>query len=323
MMSGRSYSVIKNASDVSVINAAQSIVMSYDPLPVEEEMGQLLDCVSNGGHLIVSNTNPYGMFGELLGLTLKSSLVNADSADGWSTLYKRGEILLETETKREGSASLRLRNNESSWEEWIYTPPTPWNLTQKDYLGIWVYGTGGGSQWYLYLTDSNGNEKYYRYDLSTYNYVTKTYEPAFIGWKLHLIPIKEYFSDLDLSSVQKLRIVTGFQLPLNMLVDDIFVLQKSSREHSTVLANGIQGISNIDLPTIGVEDLGFSVTGKIVANYTWNGMSVTPFAIQKEIGNGKVTYLNISSLYKSIISERSVFSSPHETLFTILAMLGV
>ncbi|TET18886.1 DUF4350 domain-containing protein [Candidatus Bathyarchaeota archaeon] len=331
MMSGHSYSVIANVSDTHVLDAAQTIIVSYDPLPVEEEIGQLLNWVSQGGHLVVSNTNPYGTFAELFGLTSKFSLVNCDSIDDWETLYKRGEIFLETAITREGSASLRLQNNQSSWEEWIYTPPTPWNLTQKDYIGIWVYGTGGGPQWYLYLADSYGNEKYYRYDLSDFDYETRTYFPRFTGWKLHLIPIKEYFGGLDLSAIQKLRIRTGgpkgFVLPVNILIDDVFVLErvreKSSEEQLTVMVNGVQGLTGMDLPTIEVEDLGLNVTGKVVANYTWDGVPVALFAVQKEIDSGKVTYLNINLLYQSITSERSGFSSPHETLTKILATIGI
>jgi len=331
MMSGYSYSVIANASDTLVLDAAQTIVVSYDPLPVEEEIGQLLNWVSQGGHLVVSNTNVYGVFAELFGSISKFSLLDCDSRDGWETLYKRGEIFLETTIKNEGSASLRLQNNQSSWESWVYTPSTLWNLTQKDYLGIWVYGTGGGPQWYLYLTDSNGSETSYRYDLSLFDYETRTYFPRFAGWKLHLIPIKEFFGELDLSAIQRLRILTGgpqgFVLPVNILIDDIFVLERTSEKSNekplAVMANGIQGMASMDLPTIEVEDLGLSVAGRVVANYTWDGVPVAPFAIQKEIGSGKVTYLNINLLYQSILSERSGFSSPHEMFTKILAMIDV
>lgn len=331
MMSGYSYSDITNASDTLVLNAAQTIVVSYDPLPVEEEIGQLLNWVSQGGHLVVSNTNPYGMFAELFGLTSKVSLVDCDSPHGWETFYKRGEIFRETTNKTEGSASLRLQNNQSSWEEWIYTPPTPWNLTQKDYLGIWVYGTGGGPQWYLYLTDSNGNETYYRYDLSDFDYTTKEYFPRFTGWKLHLIPIKEYFGGLDLTAIQKLRIITGgpkeFVLPVNILIDDIFVLEsvreKSSEERLAVMANGIEGSVSVALPEVEIKNFSWSGDAKVIANYTGDGVPVAPFAIQKHYGSGKITYLNINLLYQSIILERTKFASPHEMLIKVLKTVGI
>ena len=320
MTSGYSYSVITNASDALVLNAAQSIIVPYDPW-TKEETDQLLEWVSKGGHLMISNTNHFGFFDELFGLTSESSLVNCDSTNGWKTLYGRGSILLEETNVREGSASLRLQNNQSSWEEWVYMPQSFWNLTGEEYLGIWVYGNGGGPQWYLYLTDVNGNEKYFRYDLSTYDSATGTYEPAFVGWKLLLIPIMEYFNGLDLSAIKKLRIVTGFQLPVNMVIDDIFVSGENGQTRP-IMINGIQGEASIDLPTTEVNSMVQTANGRVVANYTWNSEPVTPFAIQKEIGNGDVTYLNADLLYESIISESNGFSSSLEMLARVLATVG-
>ncbi len=266
----------------------------------------------------------------MVGLLSKVSLVNCDSTENWDTLYrpKRGEIFIENDIEIEGNASLRLRNNQSSWEEWIYTPPTSWNLSGYEYLGIWVYQpeypfTGGGPKWLLYLTDSNGNENYFRYDLSVYVFYpqTKTYVANFTGWKLHLIPIKQYYSGLNLSVIEKFRIVTGAELPVNILIDDIFVLEESER--SIVRANGVQGAINIDLPIIEVEGLSPSADVRVIANYTLDGVPVAPFAIQKDLGSGKVTYLNANLLYQSILSEGSDFTSPYEVLVKILEITGV
>ena len=320
MMSGYPYNVILESSNMVLPNATKTVIMPYDPLLVKA--GQLLDWVTKGGHLIVSNTNPYGMSSELFGLTSKVSLVGCDSLENWKPLIKRGEISLETSLKVEGAASLRLQNNQSSWEEWVYSPPTPWDLSGYEYFGIWVYGTGGGPIWYLYLTDSNGNENYFRYDLSVFDSVTRTYVPSFTGWKLYLIPIKEYYGHLDLSTINKLRIVTGSRLPVNILIDGIFALAESE-ERSPVLANGILGAVNVDLPSVEVKALSPSKDAKLVANYTENGIPVTPFAIQKDFGSGTVTYLNINSLYESILSERSGWASPHEILSEILNLIGV
>lgn len=320
MMSGYSYSVITNASDADVFNASETVIVPYDPLPIEQ--GQLLDWVYNGGHLIMSNTNPYGVFAEMFGLTSKISLVNCDSTENWRALAKRGEISLETTLKVEGAASLRMQNNQSSWEEWIYTPPTSWNLSRYEYLGIWVYGTGGGPRWYLYFTDLNGNERYFSYDLSIFDSATGTYEPSFLGWKLHLIPIREYWGVLDLSAVKNLRIVTGAKLPVNMLIDEIFAFERS-KERSVVGVNGIEGMVSIDLPNIEVESLSLGGDAMVIANYTRDGVPVAPFAIQKDLGSGKVTYLNADSFYKSILSEGSVFKAPHEILVKILEIVGI
>ena len=320
MMSKYSYKEITSSSDPVFLNTTETVIMPYDPLLVEG--GQLLEWVSKGGHLIVSNTNPYGVASELFGLTSKVSLSSCDSIENWKPLVKRGEIFLDTSLKVEGAASLRLQNNKSSWEEWVYNPPTPWDISRYEYLGIWVYGTGGGPIWYLYLTDSNGDENYFRYDLSVFDYETRTYVPSFTGWKLHLIPIKECYGHLDLSTIKKLRIVTGSQLPVNILIDEIFVLEESEKRFS-VLANGISGTVNIDLPSIEVEALSPSKDARLVANYTENGLPVAPFAIQKDFDSGKVTYLNINSIYQSILSERSHFASPHETLAKILNLIGI
>ena len=307
MMSEYSYGMISNVTDPVNLDGAQSIIIPYDPL--EKDVEQLLEWVSNGGHLILSNTNPYGMFSKLVGLVSKVSLVNCDSTENWSTLYRpeRGEILIESAVKIEGNASLRLRNNQSDWEGWIYTPPTPWNLTGCEYLGIWVYGTGGGPRWLLYLTDSTGKENYFEYDLN------------FTGWKLHLIPIKQYYGDLDLSSIKKLEIDTGKELPVNILIDDIFVLKESER--SIVRADGIKGTINIDLPNIEVERLSPGADVSVIANYTKDEAPVAPLALQKDFGSGKITYLNINLLFHSILSGGTEFITPYEVLVKIFKMI--
>lgn len=323
MMGEDRYMTITNTSDPNVLNVVKSIIVPFDPLPIEEEEGQLLEWVSNGGHLVVSNTNHYGVFRDLLGLTHKVPLVSCDSTDNWKALHKRGEILLETDLKIEGNASLRLQNNLSAWEGWIYTPPAHWDLSQYDYLGIWIYGTGGGPMWALYLTDLNNNEKYFRYDISVFDFGERGYVPSFEGWKLHVVPIKQYFGDLDLSAIKQLKINTGAQLPVNILIDDIFALSESGENQLPVTADGIQGEVNIDLPNIEVETLSLGDNATIIANYTEKGVTVAPFAIQKNVGSGKVTYLNINLLYQSILSEGSGFTSPYELLLTILKMIGI
>jgi hypothetical protein len=322
-MSEDPYGIISNISDPASLDGAKSILVPSDPLPIESDVVQLLEWVSNGGHLILSNTNPYGMFSKLVGLVSKVPLVNCDSTEDWKTLKMRGEILIENAVKIEGNSSLRLKNDQSSWENWIYTPPTPWNLSGYEYLGIWVYGTGGGPKWLLYLTDSNNTENYFRYDLSVFNYKTKTWVANFTGWKLHLIPIKKYFGNLDLSAIKKLRILTGDLQPVNILIDDIFLLEEIGIEHSIIKTDGIQGTISIDLPIIEVEDLNSSAEVRVIANYTLNGVPVAPFAIQKDLGSGKVTYLNANLLYQSILYGTSGFSSPYEVLLKILETIGV
>ena len=318
MMSKYPYAVITNSSDPAVLNATQTIFMPYDPLPIHAE--QLLEWVSNGGHVVVSNTNEYGVFADLLGLTPKVSLINCDSPDNWRTNYQRGTIFPEATLKVEGAASLRLQNNQSSWEEWIYTPSSSWDLSSHEYLGIWVYGSGGGPRWLLYLTDSNGNESYYRYDLSTFDPETRTYYPSFTGWKLHLVPIREYYGQLNLSSINKLRIVAGYTMPVDMFIDEIFALGRADQEYFTV--NGIADDVSTDLPIIKVQDLSSNEDLRVVANYTENGLPVTPFAIQKDYGNGKITYLNVDLLFPSILLER-VVSSPSEILAKVLEIVGI
>ena len=323
MMSEHPYMMISNVSDPFDLDGAESIIVPYDPLPIEKDVEQLLEWISNGGHLILSDTNPYGMFSGLVGLISKVSLVNCDSVENWRAAYGRGEISLEKSVTIEGNASLRLRNDQSSWEEWIYDPPTPWDLSGYEHLGIWVYGTGGGPIWVLYLTDSNGNESYYRYDLSTFDYETRTYVANFTGWKLHLVPIKRYYGGLDLSAIKKLRIITGPLLPVNILIDEILVLEESGKGRPIASADGIQGTTSIDLPTIEVEGLSPSADVMIMANYTLDGVPVAPFAIQKDVDSGKVTYLNANLLYQSILSGSSGFTSPYEVLLKILEIIGV
>jgi len=326
MMGNLSYSVISDVSDAAVLNATETLIMPHDPLPVEEDVGRIFEWVSEGGHLVLSNTNIYGTFSDMLGLTgARISLVDCDSAENWTAIGKRGTISLETASKVEGVASLRMRNNLSAWERWVYTPPEPWDLSRHEYLGIWVYGTGGSPVWYLYLEDSNGNENYYRYDLSVIDPATETYIPRFIGWKLHLIPIQEYYGDLNLSAIEELNILTGNKLPVNMLIDEIFLMREVGEKPPIVLADGIQGSATIDFPEIEIEGMNRSLGSdiRIIANYTWNGESVTPFAVQRDFGDGKVTYMNINSFYRAILDEQGWLSSPHEVFAQILVVLGV
>lgn len=315
------YTVITDSSSPDVLNATKSILIPYDPPQIEEETGQLLEWVAKGGHLIVSNTNQFGICAEWFGLKTKISLLNCDSTDNWRTVYViRGRVSVENAVKIEGTASLRLQNNLSSWEEYVYTPPDAWDLTQYEYLGIWVYGTGGGPLFYLWLTDSNGNETYYRLDLSIYE--SGTYVPGFTGWKLVLIPIEQYYGTLDLSAIKGLRIDTGYTMPVNILIDEIFALEEIE-ERPIVMIDGIKGATTIALPDIEVQSLNPNVDARIIANYTKNGAPVTPFAIQKDFGNGKMTYLNINPLYQSILSGTSGFTAPKEVLEKILEIVGV
>jgi len=317
------YQVITNSSDPDVLNGAKNILVPYDPLPVKEETRQLLDWVTRGGHLIVSNTNELGISSDLFGLRTKIPLVNCDSTDNWRTVYgTRGTISVESAVKVEGTASLRLQNNLSSWEGYIYTLQDPWNLTQYEYLGIWVYGTGGGPLFYLKLTDSNDNEAYYRLDLSTYDPSTREYYPSFIGWKLVLIPISEHFSTLNLSAIKRLKIETGFTMPVDILIDEVFAVEET-QERLSVRVDGIGGATSIALPEISVRSLNPSVDARIIANYTRSGATVTPFAIQKDFGSGKITYLNINPLYHLFVYENSGFAGGSEVLAKILELLEV
>ena len=109
-------------------------------------------------------------------------------------------------------------------------------------------------------------------------------------------------------------------MPVNMFIDEIFVLGKSDEEH--LPANGIKGEISIDLPSIEVKTLSSNIDVNVVANYTQGGLPVAPFAMQKDFGSGKVTYLNIDLLLESILSERVVMS-PHEILAKILEIAGI
>lgn len=311
---------ISDFSDPTIFVGSQVFILPYDPPPFGDDVAKLLEWVTNGGHLIVSNTNAYGTFAELFGLTSKVSLVSCDSTDNWKTSYDRGEILFETAEKIEGASSLRMRNNSSAWEEWVYTTQEPWDLSEYEYLGIWVYGTGGGPKWYLHLFDSNGRRSFpsYRYDLSRWDSEKQTYVPNFSGWKLHLIPIKEYFSDIDLSNIKELRVVTGFEMPVDMIIDDIFAL----RGYPYVTANGIGSKETINLPIVMVQNISFSAEVRVVANYTKDGTPVAAFAIQKDLGEGRVTYLNINLLYESILSEGAEPVST-EMFVKILEMIDI
>lgn len=270
----------------------------------------------------MSNTNLYGFFSELLGLESKVSLVNCDSVLNWTTRINRGQIFLESGMKVEGEASIRLQNNMSAFEEWIYTPSAPWNLSSYRYLGAWIHSTGGGPQWALFLTDSSGNENYYRIYLSTFDRETETYSPSFTGWKRVLIPIEDYYGALNLSSITQLRMITGFQLPVDILVDDIFVFGHVGEE-SLVSADYIEGAVDIGLGNIEIENMSSGLDTTVIANYTQDSVPVAPFALQKEFGNGTVTYLNINLLYQYLISESYGIFSPHEIFIKILEIIGV
>ncbi|MFX1301669.1 MAG: hypothetical protein ACFFDE_12180, partial [Promethearchaeota archaeon] len=201
-------------------------------------------------------------------------------------------------------------------------PLDPWNLTRYEYLGIWVYGTGGGPLFYLKLTDTNDSEAYYRLDLSTYDSSTREYYPSFLGWKLVLIPINEHYSTLNLSAIKRLKIETGFTMPVDILVDDVFAVEET-QERRSVRIDGIEGTTTIALPEITVRSLSPSVDARIIANYTRSGAMVTPFAIQRDFGSGKITYLNINSLYNLFIYGSGGFAGGSEVLAKILELLEV
>jgi hypothetical protein len=317
-MSNYTYTLM-DISNPTTLKSVEIIILPYDPQPYGDDAENLLRWVEEGGYLIISNTNFYGVFSELVGATPKTKLINCDSIENWRTFYGRGEISVETKRKVEGISSIRMKNNKSSWEEWIYTFDEPWNLSEFNYLGIWVYGTGGGPQWYLHLFDSNGRRSShsFRYDLSVWDYEKRTYIPKFLGWKLHIIPIKKYYGDIDLSSVKELRIVTGFQMPVNFLIDDIFAL----KGFSLVMASSIKGEETINLSPISVSNINYGSDVKVIASYAQNGEFVAPFAIQKNFGKGKITYLNINTLYQSIFSEK-INITVHETLLKILKIIS-
>jgi len=306
--------------DPTISGTSKVLISPYDPLPHESDVKRLWEWVANGGQLIVSNTNFYGAFSEFMGVTNRTTLVSGDSTANWDTLYGRGEILPENLEVVEGNSSLRMKNNQSSWEEWVYTVPDHWDLSEYEYLGIWVYGKGGGPRWFLHLFDSNGERSYpsFRYDLSRLYSATGTLVPNFEGWKLHLIPIKKHFGNIDLSKIKELRIVTGFESPVDMLIDDIFVL----KGYSSVTANGISGSEIIDLSNLMVQNISSSPDVTLIANYTMNGVPVAPFAIQKSFGAGKVTYVNTNSLYKFILYESNERLFP-EILIKMLETLNI
>jgi len=52
-----------------------------------------------------------------------------------------------------------------------------------------------------------------------------------------------------------------------------------------------------------------------------NGVSVAPFAVEKNFGVGKITYLNIKPIYDLIVSGASERAS-HEILADILKVIG-
>lgn len=313
---------------------SQVLISPFDPPKYGTEVAGLWEWVGNGGHLIVSNTNFYGVFSEFMGITPRLNLISCDSTEDWDTLYGRGKYLVDNSTKVEGASSLRMVNKEKtgqydgSWEEWIYTiPDRPWDLSDYEYLGIYVYNTGTstswtpmGPQWYIHLYDSNGNRSYpsYRYDLSK-RVSEDAFQSNFNGWRLHLIPIREYFQNVDLSKIKELRIATGFQLPVEILIDDIFAL----KTNPIVTANSIIGKEVVDLPTqLMVPDIRLSTDVISVANYTLDGIIVAPFAVQKNFGAGKITYVNINSVYEYVLFESSEVLFP-DKLVEILESLNI
>jgi hypothetical protein len=122
--------------------------------------------------------------------------------------------------------------------------------------------------------------------------------------------------------VTEFRIVTGYQLPLDILIDDIFLVKTSGGQRQNVLADGIGAPVNIDFPRLEVDGL-YPNSGDIIANYTESGAPVASFAVQKEVGTGKVTIINTNALYGSILSGSTGFPPTFEILAKILEMIGI
>ena len=307
-LSGVSYKILNNMSDPGIESVSNTVLLPYDPVPDEEDASRLFDWVDRGGNLVVFNINSFGIFEDWFGLRRKKILVNCDSDSGWSRWAERGSISIETTEKVEGNASLRLNFENplsSQWSGWTYnitqTEGKPWNLSAWDTIGIWIHSNSiSGPQWYLKLYDINGKTGQFggAQFLSQWNWTE--YVPSFYGWKRILIPAKNYYGELDLTNVTRLVMSTGFQLSVDILVDEITVYQNITG--NTYTANSIVGSQTVDLPTITVSSLDIGGTTRVIANYTLNGLPVAPFAIEKDSGSGKVSFISISPVNDFIFS---------------------
>jgi len=322
------YTILNGISDPRMETVSKTILVPYDPVPNEENASTLLDWVSHGRNLVVFNTNSFGTFEGWTGSRQKRILVSCDSDSGWSGWGERGSISIETTKKTEGNASLRFyfENLMSyQWSGWAYnvTQPEgkPWNLSEWDTIGIWIYNSiTSGPQWYLKLYDVNGKIGQFGNSQFLSRWYQAKYVPSFYGWKLITIPIRKYFGELDLANVTKLEISTGYQLPVDILVDEIAVYRNITG--STYVANKIIGSQTIDLPSIAVPSLDIGGTTGVIANYTLNELPVAPFAIEKDLGSGKVSFVNILPLNNFILSDARKFDVP-DTLEKIYQILQI
>jgi len=306
---GVSYKILNGISDLGIESVSNTVLLPYDPVPDEEDTSRLFDWVGRGGNLVVFNTNSFGTFEDWFGLRAKRILVSCDSDSGWSRWAERGNISIETTEKVEGNASLRLHfENTLSWQwsGWTYnitqTEGKPWDLSEWDTIGIWIYTNGtSGPQWYLKLHDINGKTGQFGNPQFLSQWNGTEWVPSFDGWKRILIPAKNYYGELDLTNVTRLEISTGFQLPVDILVDEIAAYRNITG--NTYAANSIVDSQTIDLPTITVPSLDIGGTTRVIANYTLNGLPVAPFVMEKDSGAGKVSFANILPVNDFILSD--------------------
>jgi len=305
---GVSYQILNGTSDPKIETVSKTLLIPYDPIPHEENASRLLDWVSRGGNLVVFNTNPFGIFESWIGLREKRMLVSCDSDSGWSRWGGRGTLSIETWVKVEGNASLRFYFDNpllSQWSGWIYNVAKnegkPWNLSEWDTIGIWIYSNStSGPQWYLRLYDGNGNMGQFGNPQFLSRWDGKRYVPSFQGWKLIVIPIKDYFGKLALANITRLDISTGYQLSTDILVDEIAVYRNITGD--TYVANSIIGSQTVALPEMSVQTLNISATTGVIANYSFNGLPIAPFAIERNLGSGKVSIVNMLPLNNFVVS---------------------
>ncbi len=326
--SGVSYQILDSTSDPRIDTVSTAIILPYDPAPHAEDTSALLNWVSSGKDLVVFNTDSFGTFEEQFGLRPKELLVSCDSSYGWSQWAGRGTTSVETAEKVEGNSSLRLSfENPLSyqWSGWIYNVTQaegkPWNLTGWDNIGIWVHtNSSSGPQFYLKLYDVNGVSGQFGNPQLLSRWNGTQYVSSFNGWKRFLIPIKECFGSLDLTNITRLEISTGFQLPVDVLVDEIALYRNASG--SANIANSIIGSHIVDLPLITVPPLDLNGATGVIANYTLDGLPVAPFAIENNVASGNVSFVNILPLNSFIVTNLTKVNV-YEILVQIYQMLRI
>jgi len=149
----------------------------------------------------------------------------ADSMVDWSSPWPEQDATLEidTSTKKEGYASLKITGKTDSWGclSVRYDSPGTWNLTEYSTISVWAK-SNQSAPFLISLIDANGNSR-------TFWSIKAGEDSATTGWKRFAVNLSDYTSQTDgfnLSMVDTVNFYvwdSNTGKPISFWIDDLTV----------------------------------------------------------------------------------------------------